>query len=226
MHLRRSRLPRAAWLTLLFALAISSVAAQAQSSDRLTADLFLDWEFVQSPQISPDGKQVIYTRRWADKVNDAYVSDLWIVNSDGTRNRALTKGSQAQWSPDGARVAYVAPGQPTGAQIFVRWMDTGEETQITRLERAPSNIAWSPDGEKLAFNMTVPATQSFTVKLPAKPTAQSGLTRRALLTALIIARMPSATAPKVSRTSSPLARQVAPRAKSHREISITARPNG
>lgn len=139
------------------------------AGDRLTADLFLDWEFVQSPQISPDGKQVVYTRRWADKVNDTYISDLWIVNSDGTRHRYFTRGSQAQWSPDGTRVAYVTNGQPSGAQIFVRYIDTGEETQITRLERAPSNIAWSSDGKTIAFNMNVPATQTFTVKLPAKP---------------------------------------------------------
>jgi dipeptidyl aminopeptidase/acylaminoacyl peptidase len=168
MHTRRARtLSRLCTLIIFCALPL---IAHAQTRDRLDAELFLDWEFVQSPQISPDGKQVIYTRRWADKVNDTYVSDLWIVNADGARHRFLTRGGQAQWSPDGTRVAYVAPGQPAGAQVFVRWMDTGAETQITRLERAPSNIAWSPDGEKLAFNMNVPATQSFTVKLPAKPT--------------------------------------------------------
>lgn len=168
MHTPRAHaLPRLLTLIILCALPL---IAHAQTRDRLDAELFLDWEFVQSPQISPDGKQVTYTRRWADKVNDAYVSDLWIVNADGARHRFLTRGGQAQWSPDGTRIAYVAPGQPAGAQVFVRWMDTGAETQITRLERAPSNIAWSPDGEKLAFNMNVPSTQNFTVKLPARPT--------------------------------------------------------
>ncbi len=173
MHTRRSPASRhrfIAQLALLILCLAPHAVAEAQTPDRLTADLFLDWEFVAAPQISPDGKQVVYTRRWADKVNDKYESDLWIVNADGTRHRFLTKGAQAQWSPDGMRLAYVAPGQPAGAQVFVRWMDTGAETQVTRLERSPSNLAWSPDGERLAFTMNVPATQPFTVKLPAKPT--------------------------------------------------------
>jgi dipeptidyl aminopeptidase/acylaminoacyl peptidase len=48
-------------------------------------------------------------------------------------------------------------------------MDTGEETQLTRLERAPGNLEWSPDGKRLAFTMTVPARSEFTVKLPSRP---------------------------------------------------------
>jgi len=141
----------------------------ANNRDRLTIDLFLDWEYVASPQISPDGAQIVYTRRWADKVNDRFESDVWIMNSDGSKNRFLVKGGSPQWSPDGKRIAYVAPGQPSGAQIWAKWMDTGEETQLTRLERGPSNIQWSPDGKRIAFNMVVPATPSFTVKLPARP---------------------------------------------------------
>ena len=87
MHTRRARtLSRLCTLIIFCALPL---IAHAQTRDRLDADLFLDWEFVQSPQISPDGKQVIYTRRWADKVNDAYVNDLWIVNADGTLHRFL-----------------------------------------------------------------------------------------------------------------------------------------
>ncbi len=91
------------------------------------------------------------------------------MNSDGSKARVLMKGSSPQWSPDGRRIAYVAPGQPAGAQVFVKWMDTGEETQLTRLERGPSNIAWSPDGKRIAFTMNVPAKADFTVKLPARP---------------------------------------------------------
>ncbi|HYY57161.1 MAG TPA: S9 family peptidase [Pyrinomonadaceae bacterium] len=151
---------------LILALAVGAWAAEG---NRLTADLFLDWEWVSSPQISPDGSQIVFTRRWTDKINDKYETDIWIMNSDGGKKRFLVKGSQPRWSPDGRRIAYIAPGQPTGSQIFVKWMDTGEETQLTRLERSPSGLSWSPDGRHIAFNMLVPAKPAMSVKMPEKP---------------------------------------------------------
>ncbi len=152
----------------LIALFVSVSSAQTRR-DRLTVDLFLDWEMVAAPQISPDGRQVVYTRRWTDKVNDKYEDEIWIMDADGGRNRFFVKGSQAAWSPDGRRLAYVAPGQPTGAQVFVKWMDAPGETQLTRLERAPSNLVWSPDGKRIAFNMLVPGNPGLKIKMPERP---------------------------------------------------------
>ena len=113
-------------------------------------------ETATGPQISPDGKQIVYTRGWTDKVNDRRRSSLWIMNADGSKNRFLCEGSSPRWSPDGTRIAFVEDGQPTGNQIFVRWMDDGATSQITRVERAPSGIQWAPDGQSIAFTMMVP----------------------------------------------------------------------
>ena len=125
--------------------AVSSLAAQAPR-DRLALEQYLDWEDVQSPRLSPDGKQVIYTRRWIDKINDRWESSLWIMGVDGSKNRFLVNGSDVEWSPDGQRIAYIAKGDPTGAQLFVRWMDAeGAISQVTRLTEAPSDITWSPE---------------------------------------------------------------------------------
>jgi Tol biopolymer transport system component len=153
----------------LAVIAVLAATALANGRDRLSLDLFLAWEYVASPQLSPDGSQIVYTRRWTDKVNDRFESEVWIMNADGSKNRFLVKGSSPQWSPDGKRLAYSAQGQPQGAQIFVKWMETGEETQLTRLERGPSNIQWSPDGKRIAFTMAVPASQKFTVRMPSRP---------------------------------------------------------
>lgn len=149
---------------------VLSLNAFGQAKNKLTLDLFLDWEYVVNPQISPDGSQIVYTRRWTDKINDKFENEVWIMNADGSRNRFLMKGGSPAWSPDGKRLAYIAPGQPQGAQIFVKWMDAaGEGTQLTRLERSPSNLAWSPDGKHIAFNMLVPAKPALRAALPGRP---------------------------------------------------------
>ncbi len=153
----------------LFVFVLFAVAS-AQDSKKLSLELFLDWEYVLNPQISPDGSQIVYTRRWTDKVNDKYENDIWIVNADGTRNRFLLKGASTVWSPDGKRIAYIAPGQPGGAQVFVKWMDTGDAgTQVTMTERSPSNLVWSPDGKRLAFNMLVSAKNALRITMPTRP---------------------------------------------------------
>ena len=116
------------------------LAAQAPVNDRLTLDLYLEYETVSDPQISPDGSQIIYTRGWVDKQNDRRESSLWIMNADGSKNRFLVRGSSARWSPTGDRIVYTAQGEPRGSQIFVRYMDAeGATSQITRVEKAPGD---------------------------------------------------------------------------------------
>ncbi|MGH7460103.1 MAG: S9 family peptidase [Longimicrobiales bacterium] len=157
---------------LLFGLCLSQIAqAQETKSDTLlTVQHYLDFEQVSGPQISPDGRQVIYTRRAVDKLEDRWDSWLWIMNVDGTHNRMLTRGSSPVWSPDGTRIAYVADGEPRGAQIFARYMDAeGATTQVTRVDEAPGDVRWSPDGRSLGFSMLVPATRTWRIDMPEAP---------------------------------------------------------
>lgn len=156
-------------VVLLAAAALAPADAQ-EPNTKITLDQYLEWETVQSPRLSPDGKQIIYGRRWVDKINDEWVTTLWMMNADGTKNRALLTGSNVEWSPDGTRIAYTARGEPSGTQIFVRWMDAeGATTQITRLSQSPSNIQWSPDGKSIAFTMQVPQRESWDIPMPRAP---------------------------------------------------------
>src|ERR671920_723132 len=138
-------------VALAFAALPAALAAQnTAASERLTLDLYWEYETVSDPQLSPDGSQIIYTRQWIDKVNDKRESSLWIMNADGSKNRVLVRGSNARWSPTGDRILYTAQGEPRGSQIFVRYMDAeGASSQVTRVEKSPSGISWSPDGKSL-----------------------------------------------------------------------------
>jgi dipeptidyl aminopeptidase/acylaminoacyl peptidase len=158
--------------TLLFRLFLLLVpgAALAQSpaaESILTSASYLDYETVAEPRLSPDGRQVVYTRRWINKAEDRWESALWVMDADGSRNRFFAKGSAPVWSPDGTRVAYLAEGEPKGAQVFVRWVDRdGPPTQVTREAYALSELRWSPDGRWLGFVRFTPTPTPWNVEMP------------------------------------------------------------
>jgi acylaminoacyl-peptidase len=147
----------ACWLGLL--LCVSVIPDVSGQNDCLTVEGVFNLELVSDPQISHDGKKIVYVRRFADVMTDKRYSNLWIIGLDGTGPRALTTEKHSdhspRWSPDGTRVAFISnrDGSPL---IYVTWMDTGQTTKLTSGPNPPSGIAWSPDGAQISFAAFVP----------------------------------------------------------------------
>jgi acylaminoacyl-peptidase len=160
---------------LLLSALFSSVSAQS-TPNRLTIQDIFNLETVSDPQISPDGKRIVYVRQFADIMTDKRCSNLWIINFDGTDHRSLTTGNfndtSPRWSPDGKQIIYISnrdqpPGSPP--QIYRRWMDTGETAKLTNLTQPPAGIAISPDGKWISFAMHVSDAPASIIKMPAPP---------------------------------------------------------
>ncbi|HSR67459.1 MAG TPA: S9 family peptidase [Acidobacteriota bacterium] len=147
-------------------------AASLAAAQGLTATDVFELEYVSDPQISPDGQQIVYVRRWADIEKDRTYSNLWIVNFDGSRHRPLTSGRYSdgspRWSPDGTRLAFVSDrsGSP---QIHLRYMDSGLESVLTHLQTPPRAPAFSPDGSQIAFIALVPSKGPQIAEMPSPP---------------------------------------------------------
>ena len=158
---------------LLFAFIITgSVSSFAQMSDVMEPLDVFELEFVSDPQISPDGKKIIYVRNFKDIMSDRNLSNLWVIDVDGRNNRPITTGNQndysPRWSPDGSQIVYVS-NKDGKSQIYRRWLDTSDESKLSNLQHGPGNISWSRNGKMLAFTMFVPRQRSSLVSLPAKP---------------------------------------------------------
>lgn len=129
-------------------------------------------ETASSVEISPDGQRIVYVRSSYDIMTDKARANLWVVNSDGTGHRPLRSDAHnhrsPRWSPDGSRIAYVSDAEGS-AQLFVRWMDSGQTALLTNLTQGPGNLAWSPDGKRIAFTQFVPAEVEPLAKPPKMP---------------------------------------------------------
>ncbi|MEM1177751.1 MAG: S9 family peptidase [Acidobacteriota bacterium] len=153
------------------ALGLSMVfATPGVAGDALAVADYLEFERVSDPQLSPDGKHVVYTRSWIDAQTDRWSSALWIMDADGSRPRHLIDGANARWSPSGDRILFIGEDEHGKAQIFVRWMDAeGAVSQVTRTRYTPSSPEFSPDGRHIAFVAIVPAKDSWEIEMPQPP---------------------------------------------------------
>ena len=190
--LRHSRLP----FTVTVWLTMSLLVGAQETTNRLTASDIFNLQVASDPQISPDGKRIVYVRVFADIMTDKRLSNLWIVSFDGDEHRAVTTGNfsdeSPRWSPDGTRIAFVSDRDGT-PQLYVRWMDTGQTAKLTSLENGPSNIL--VPGRQVVSPSPV-SSQRISRKSPAcppPPRAPSGRMRPRSTIASFIASMHGAT---------------------------------
>ena len=162
---------RLLWLPLLCIL-FFPVLADAQDAPFSRMDVF-ELEWVEDPQISPDGEHIVYVRRGMDIMEDRRTSALWMMEADGSNHIKLTdrgvSESSPRWSPDGAQIAYIGGTEDEGSQIFIHTLEPRSNVQHTQLDNSPSGLAWSLDGSHLAFTIRVDAEAPQLVDPPEAP---------------------------------------------------------
>ena len=150
-------------------LSLSFSHAQDIPSKRFTAERVFDLEYATSPQISPDGKHIVYVRHSMDIMKDLDKGSLWIIDTKSGEQRPLApnfSANSASWSPDGSKILFTTSNNGQ-SEIRLMYVDSGNSFSLAQLPASPSNIAWSKDGSMIAFNMFVASkTPSF-----AKPMA-------------------------------------------------------
>ena len=151
----------------LIAIAIACLATaslSAQSKRPATFDDVMNIKTIQGATISPDGKTVIYAvREWVDEPDGKKESraHVWRVPADASAQaRQITWGdkgeSQAQFSPDGKFISFVAARGAADAksQIYVMPIEGGEAWKLTDAKENVSAYSWAPDNTHVAFVAT------------------------------------------------------------------------
>jgi len=122
----------------------------AQSRRPITFADFAAMKAVSDPQLSPDGRTVLYAVRTTDVDANRRATTTYVVSSGDGAARAFpddtTHATEARWSPDGRNVAYVA-----GGQLWVANADGGSRRRLTTLNGGASGPVWAATGDRIAF---------------------------------------------------------------------------
>ncbi len=142
-------------LVVLSALVCGAPAAAQERRTMSIVDL-IEMPGIGDPQVSPDGRQVLYVRTDADWEANGTVSHIWRVNVDGSGAVRMTNGekgeSSPRWSPDGARIAFLAERhEAEGTEIHILPNSGGEAAALTDHPTSVRSIEWSPDGRWIYF---------------------------------------------------------------------------
>ena len=146
------------FLLLLFVSVGSSVAAGLDQTHPFSIHDMLAMDRLSDPQVSPDGKLIVFVLRKTDIEENKGRTDLWLVGVDGTDLRRLTShkavDSNPRWAPDGKSIWFVS-ARSESSQVWRIAIDGGEAEQVTEQPLDVGNLIVAPDGRHIAFTMEV-----------------------------------------------------------------------
>lgn len=141
-----------AWLSLAMTLS-SDLRAEPRP---MTIDDLLSFKRCADPQISPDGRWLVYVvTTITDASSNKSQSNLWLTPTDGSQPpRQLTttekKDRHPRWSPDGRWILFES-NRSGDNQLWVISVEGGEARQLTQVATEATTAIWSRDGRQIAF---------------------------------------------------------------------------
>lgn len=124
----------------------------------MTPEALLAFGRMSDPQVSPDGKYIMYGVSYTSTADNRSVRNLYICNIDGSQNQLLTQSgksiSNARWSNDGKSICFI-----TGGQIWkgeVKRTRSGKWSlkncqQISDVPAGVGEFKVSPDEKKIMY---------------------------------------------------------------------------
>ncbi|HEY4903503.1 MAG TPA: S9 family peptidase [Candidatus Sulfotelmatobacter sp.] len=146
----------------LLALFVFASFACAQAKHPFTFEDMMKLKRVGEPEVSPDGKWVIFSVVDVDLEANTKTPHVWIVPTAGGQERKIIADQDAdrpRWAPDGKRFAFISTKEG-GSQVWIADFDgaggivTGVH-KLTSIATEAGGELWSPDGKNILFTSDV-----------------------------------------------------------------------
>lgn len=135
----------------------------------MTPEVLLSYGRLSDPQLSPDGKTILYGVSYISVEDNKSCRNLFAVDVDGTHRRQLTRYASsvscARWSEDGRSIYFLQGGQLYRAPF--KGKSLGKKVQLSNVEAGISEFALGPGETKILYTSTIPG--------PVKTASDSGL---------------------------------------------------
>jgi dipeptidyl aminopeptidase/acylaminoacyl peptidase len=145
---------RSAILFVVLLVLAAPAAVFAEGKRPMTVNDLFRFQRVSDPQISPDGKLVVYVVGVVNLETNSISSTLWLAPTDKGEPRQLTtttkKDRHPRWSPDGKQILFES-NRSGDNQLWIIDLTGGEARQLTTISTEASNGIWSRDGKQIAF---------------------------------------------------------------------------